>query len=113
MKKIIVLLTLAVASIAAHASPTLEGIRRCAQVETLANSIMTARQSGVPMGSLLSIAANEDNVPVRNLIVLLINRAYATDIVSEKAAEILATEFGNRAGLMCLESLKNDRSGVL
>ena len=71
----------------------------CEEIEALASSIMTARQSGVPLKQVIAIADGQDYIKRVAMVAYGITN-YSTDEYKTKAIE----EFADEVYLICLKS---------
>lgn len=103
MKRIIAAALIGLASFTA--APAFADDQACTSLHQLATAIMTRRQEGVPMTSMMGIAASTDNQPVNELARMMVQAAYAEPQwqTEENRARAVVT-FANDMAAVCYAS---------
>ncbi len=102
MKKLLIASIIAIASINANASNN--KLNNCKGVSKLATSIMTLRQSGVPVVDALGIVKNDgskmDELVEKIVLMAYEQRAYSTKKYQDREIK----EFGNQWFVGCMKN---------
>jgi hypothetical protein len=105
MKTLLVLVVLAMAQ-PLHAQSS-ETLARCDKRGQLAETVMTQRQNGLAISTLLAIAESSENAVVRDLVVGIVIEAYDRPRFTSDEYQVRAIQdFRNDMELQCLKTFK-------
>lgn len=104
MRRVVVGLLMACFSCSASSEPESE-VDLCAEISSLANTVMTARQANMPMSQLMEIARKSGDDD--GLYVILVEEAYESPAYQTKQAQTSEIrDFENKWYLDCYKARK-------
>ena len=86
-------------------APSARKVQTCKTYSSLAKTIMSARQNGIPMADMMEKVAAMDEDPVKNLASLMVTTAYDTNrFSSEEYKQKAVSDFENTFFSSCIKS---------